>query len=208
MALADIADLEARLGRKITNPAEITQAQAFLADASAKVSSYTRQEFALITGDEVVLRPVGTLLRLPERPVVAVTSVTAIGCDGQAEFPLAGYCWDGSDLIDLAGWSGAVINYPDWWDDAGGSDSYRVIYDHGYAVIPVAVIAVVCGMVNRVLSSPSPVEGMVTEKIGQYSYGLQQGAGANGLTVRLTDDDKHALARYRRTASTIAVSVN
>lgn len=207
MALAAVADLEARLGRKITSSAEIVQANAFLADASAKVSSYTRQNFALVTDDEVVLRPVGTLLRLPERPVVAVTSVTAIGCDGSPDFPLAGFCWDGSDLIDLDGWSSSVINLPEWWADGYGADSYRVIYDHGYAVIPAEVVAVVCGMVNRVLSSPSPVEGMVTEKIGQYSYGLQQGAGANGLTVRLTDDDKAALVRYRRTASTIAVSV-
>lgn len=206
MALATIADLEARLGRKITTPTEITQANAFLDDASAKVSAYTRQEFALIEDDEVVLRPVGTLLRLPERPAVAITSVHAIGCDGQ-ELQLAGYCWDGSDLIDLAGWSGAVINLPEWWDGGDGADSYRVVYDHGYDVIPPAVVAVVAGMVLRVLSSPSPVEGMVTEKIGQYSYGLQQGAGANGLTVRLTDDDKAALSRYRRTATTIAVSV-
>lgn len=206
MALAAIADLEARLGRKITSSAEIAQANAFLADAAGKIAGYCRQDFAFTADDEVVLRPIGTLLRLPQRPVTAVTSVTAIGCDGQADYALTGYCWDGSDLIDLAGWSGAVINAPDWWGD-GGAESYRVVYSHGYAVIPAEVVAVVCGMVLRVLSSPSPVEGMVTEKIGQYSYGLQQGAGANGLTVRMTDDDKAALARYRRTATTIAVSV-
>lgn len=206
MALALIADLEARLGRAITAPAEVAQANAFLEDASGKVVSYCRQDFALVSGDEVVLRPVGSLLRLPQRPVVAVTSVTAIGCDGQADFPLAGYCWDGSDLIDLSGWSGAVINLPEWWGDGDGADSYRVVYDHGYAVIPAEVVAVVCAMVLRVLSSPSPVEGIVTEKIGQYSYGLQQGAGANGLAVRMTEDDKTALTRHRRTATTIAVS--
>lgn len=206
MALATIADLEARLGRKITNPAEITQAEAFLADASAKVASYCRQSFALVTDDEVILRPVGTLLRLPERPVLAVTSVAAIACDGQAELALVGYCWDGSDLIELAGGSGFIINDPEWWDDGDGADSYKVVYDHGYALIPAEVVAVVCGMVTKVLSSPSPVEGMVSEKIGQYSYQLQQGAGAGGLAVRLTDDDKASLARYRRTVGTIAVS--
>lgn len=207
MALATVVDLEARLGRTLTGT-ELTQAEAFLDDASAKVSAYCRQDFALVEDDSVVLRPVGTLLRLPQRPVIAVTSVTAIGCDGVGDFALAGWCWDGSDLIDVAGWAGAVINLPDWWDDGYGADSYRVVYDHGYSPIPATVVAVVCAMVNRVLSSPSPVEGMVTEKIGQYSYGLQQGAGANGLSVRLTDDDKTALTEYRRTATTIAVRVN
>lgn len=207
MALATIAALEARLGRSLVVGPETIQAQAFLDDASAKVSAYCRQGFALVEDDEVVLRPVGTLLRLPERPVIAVTSVTAIGCDGVADLQLAGWCWDGSDLIDLDGWSGAVINLPECWGAGDGADSYRVVYDHGYAVIPSEVVAVVCAMVLRVLSSPSPVEGMVTEKIGQYSYGLQQGTGANGLAVRMTEDDKADLARYRRTATTIAVSV-
>lgn len=202
--LATQTDLENRLGRPLTG-AEATQAAAFLADASAKVRAYTRQTFTAVVGDVVVQRPVGMLLRLPERPVTAVTSVAAIGPAGQS-LPLAGYAWDGADIIDLAGWDAAVINLPDWWDEEGAR-SYRVTYNHGYANVPDDVIAVVTGMVLRVLTTPSPVEGMVTERIGQYSYGLQQGAGANGLTTRLTADDKETLARYRRTATTIQVRI-
>jgi len=48
--------------------------------------------------------------------------------------------------------------------------------------------------------------GMVSERIGQYTYQLQQGTGSSGATVTLTDGDKDALARWGpRRAGTIQV---
>lgn len=211
MALATIADLEARLGRTITDETELAQAEAFLADASALVSAYTRQTFTLVEDDEVVLRPVGTYLRLPQRPVRAVSSVVAVGTEGLADFSLAGWGWDGADIIDVAGIDFDVfVSLPGWWDDGGASGTYRVTYDHGYDTVPAAVIAVVCAMVLRVITSPSPVEGLSYERIGQYGYGFGASAGGTaGLAVRLTDADREALAEagFRRAATTIAVKV-
>lgn len=210
-ALATAADLEARLGRALTD-AEAPRAEALLADASALVRAFTRQRFDLVTGDQVVLRPVGTLLRLPQRPVLAVTAVVAIG--GQPslpDVPLSGWVWDGSDLLNIHALDAVVVNLPEWWYESGGPNTYRVTYNHGYATIPAEVVAVVCAMVNRTLTAPSLVEGLVQENIGQYGYQLQQGSGGSvGPTVRLTAADKQALidAGHRRRSTTVAVTAH
>lgn len=200
--LAGISDLEDRLGRALTDT-EARRAASLLADASALVRSYTRQDFDLVTGDTVVLRPVGTTLTLPHRPVVAVTSVVGIG--GRANIPdvtLNGWTWDGLDEIDVhgVGWRTAIdydleLDYEGWCPE-----SYRVLYDHGFPETPGNVVGIVCGMVNRVLLAPSPVEGMTSEQIGQYRY---QMGGSAGASARLTPADKSDLDWYRRKAGTI-----
>lgn len=45
MPYADIADVEARLGREITDPLEQSQVTAYIADVSALVDNYTRRSF-------------------------------------------------------------------------------------------------------------------------------------------------------------------
>jgi hypothetical protein len=51
-SLASVADMEARLGRSLTDPAEVARAQALLDDASALVRFETNQSFLdPITGD-------------------------------------------------------------------------------------------------------------------------------------------------------------
>lgn len=205
-SLATQADLEARLGRGLTT-AEQARVEALLDDASALIRAYTRQDFDQTAGDEIVLRPVGSRLRLPQRPVTAVTSVVALGGGviPDLTLPAGTWTWDGVDLVDVWPLDSRVwVSLPEAWSDAGWPvDTYRVTYSHGYAQVPADVVAVVCGMVNRVLLSPSLVEGLVQERIGQYSYQLQQGVGASGASVRLTDVDRAALARYRRMSGTI-----
>lgn len=205
--LATIADIEERLGRSLTD-VEARRAPALLRDASSKVRSYTRQNFDLVMGDTAVLRPVGTILTLPQRPVRGVTSVVAIG--GRDDIPditLNSWVWNGLDEIDVhgVGWRTAIdydleLDYEGWCPD-----TYRVLYDHGYAETPDDVLGVVCGMVTRVLLAPSPVEGMTSEQIGQYRY--QMGGGSAGARVRLTQEDKDELddAGYRRRAGTIGM---
>lgn len=209
-ALAAVTDLEARLGRPLTDT-EAARAQTLLGDASALVRRYTRQDFDLTEGDEVVLRPVGTVLRLPQRPVLSVTSVAALsGRDDIADIPLPGWTWDGIDKIDIAGINAATfISLPEWWWDwdSGAPNTYRVVYDHGYPTTPDDIVAVVAGMANRVLLAPSMVEGLTSERIGQYGYQFAQfpGGQSPGATVRLAQADKDALidAGYKRTAGTI-----
>lgn len=205
-ALATQADLEARLGRPLTT-AEQARADALLDDASALIRAYTGQEFTLHENDVITLRPVGTVLRLPQRPVTAVTQVVAVGGTEpipDITLPPGAWMFDGIDKVDVwplnTGW---ILNLPEVWLEGYPPDTYRVTYSHGYAQVPADVVAITCGIVNRVLLSPSLVEGLVQERIGQYSYQLQQGMGAAGASARLTDDDRTALQRYRRTTGVI-----
>ena len=205
--LATENDLEARLGRSLTGT-ESTRAAAYLADASALIRGYTRQQFEEVTADEVELRPVGMRIRLPQRPVTAVSAVVAIGWGGVSDIalPAGVWAWDGIDIVEISPFQSNVwLSLPEI--DLYGSypDTYRVTYDHGDDTIPDDVIAVACGMVLRTLLSPSLVEGMTSERIGEYSYQLGQFAGgaAAGATVRLTETDKDALSQYRRRATTV-----
>lgn len=200
--LASVTDIEDRLGRTL-DVSESARVTALIGDAGVKVRNYTRQDFDHVVGDVVTLRPVADVLRLPQRPVLNVTEVASIGRDGGTTV-LTGWAWDGSDKVRITGHSIVGILDP-WWPWSGGPSSFRVTYDHGYVDIPDAVVAVVCSMVIRVLESPSAAEGMIGERIGTYSYQMQQGSGAAGATARLTSADKEDLKPYRRKASTIAV---
>lgn len=209
-SLASIADLEDRLGRELTD-AEARRAPALLRDASALVRSYCRQGFDLVEDDSVTLRPIGDRLKLPQRPVVAVTSVSVVGGrDDAPDMALGGWLWDGLDEVQVGavGWGLAIqwdLEFYSGWEPG----TYKVVYDHGYATTPDDVVAVVCGMVNRVLTSPTMVEGLTSERIGQYGYQFAQfpGGQSPGAAVRLTQSDKDALADagYRRRTGVIAL---
>lgn len=205
--LASITDVTDRSPRTLTG-AEQTRATVLLGDASAKIRRYTKQTFTAVTADEVTLRPVGMQIRLPERPVTDVTSVVAVGWAGLADItlPSGSWGWDGLDIVQIAPFSDATwINLPDR-EIYGYPDTYRVTYDHGYDAVPDDVIAVCCGMVLRVILSPSATEGMNTERVGEYSYGMQQGGGgAPGPSVRLTETDKDDLKDFRRKTTTVQV---
>lgn len=208
--LATTADLEARLGRPLL-PEEEARVQALLADASALVRAWTRQQFTLETGDVAILRPIGTIVRLPQRPVQAVSGVVAIGGSPaipDITLPPGAWTWDGLDKVNVwPPFTRWLLSLPETWTQGWPSvNTYQVTYDHGYAQVPPDVVAVVCGMVLRTLLAPSMSAGMVSERIGQYTYQLQQGVGSSGAMVTMTQPDRDALARYRRTAGTSQAS--
>ena len=161
-ALASKNDLVARLGRDVTCE-EDARIEALLADASALVRAYTGQSFEETAGAQVTLRAQGGLIRLPQRPVTAVTSVVAIGGNGAPDLTLTDWWWDGLDLIRIGGGE-YVINLPEkWWDSEDGyPGTFRVTYSHGYASPPADVVAVVCGMVLRTLTAPTSVGGVTS----------------------------------------------
>lgn len=204
-ALCDITDLEDRLGRSLTT-VEQSRAAAYLFDASALVRQYTKQTFTTVNNDTVKLRPVGAFLQLKQLPVISVTSVAGIDVNGMPGAPISGWAFDGIDKIDIAGVGFGWLADP-WWPWPYGPDSFQVVYSHGAATAPDDVIAVVCGMVLRVLLAPSQTEGMSAEHIGQYSYQMSQqvGGGSAGVTVRLSEQDKEALSNYRPKAGSIQV---
>lgn len=203
--LATASDLEDRLGRSLTVD-EAARAPSLLADASALVRGWTRQDFEAVDGDVITLRPVGSMLRLPQRPATAVTTVEAVAPDGVATAEMSGWSWDGRDKVDLAYATYSADFTSDAWRDRRQPDTYQVTYDHGDATIPPIVVATVSAMVLRTLLSPSMTPGMVAERIGAYNYQLQQGQGATGATVVMTPADEKALARYGpRRSGTIQV---
>lgn len=181
--------------------AQAARVDALLADASAKVRRFTRRNFDAVTNAVVVLSPVGTVLRLPQTPVSAVTSVALI--DGATDIALTGWGWDGADQVDLAN---ATTVAGSTTTRTQNTNTYRVTYSHT-AYVHDDIKAKVCEMVGRTLAAPSMVDGMVSETIGQYSYTLQQGGGGQGTAVRLTQTDKQDLIDngWRRQSGTVAV---
>lgn len=210
LPLATVDDLEARLGASLST-AQAARAPALLADASVTVRRFCRQDFDLVTGDSVVIRPIGKTLRLPQRPVLAVTAVVAVGSNGIPDIALSGWTFDGVDVVNIDGLNSDVfVSYPAWFDDVDTDiNTYRVTYDHGYPVTPDDIKGKVCQMVNRVLTADTLVEGVTQETIGQYSRQWQQGTGATGITPILTRADRQDLIDwgYRRVAGTIQTHV-
>jgi hypothetical protein len=201
-ALASPDDLAARLGRALTD-AEETQAAVLLTDASALVRAYTRQDFTLTTDDVAVLRGQGDTVRLPQRPVVDVSRVVAVGGnEALPDITLTDWAWDGLDLIRL-GAGDYVINLPEvWWDDDGYPGTYRVTYSHGWEDVPPAVLGVVCGIVSRVLQNP---QNLRSETVGPYSVTYSIPATGEALGLNLSRYDKQVLDDYRAKVGQIKV---
>lgn len=175
---------------------------ALLLDASALVRSYTGQDFLLVEGDTVVLRAQQGEIRLPQRPVIEVTAVVAIGAGGAPDVPVVGWEWDGLDILRTVTDS-PVTNLPElWYEDEAEAypGTYRVTYSHGPTEVPADVVAVVARMVLRTLTAPTLAGGVTGETIGPYSY-RTDGSGI-GTAVVMTDEDRKmlALAGYRRKA--------
>lgn len=198
--LASLPDLSDRLGRPLT-AAEETRAQALLIDASAKVRSFTKQDFTRTDDETVVVRAQQGEIRLSKRPVIDVTSVVAIGAGGAPDVPVVGWQWDGLDII-RAITDSPVINLPeDWYDDVEAyPGTYRVTYSHGNAKVPDVVVGIVARMVLRTLTAPSLAGGVTGETIGPYSY-RTDGSGV-GTAVLMTDEDRQELkdAGFRPTS--------
>jgi hypothetical protein len=204
--LASITDLT---DRATLTAAQEARAPALLTDASSLIRGYTKRAFEFTAGDQVTLRPVGSHLRLPRRPVIAVDQVEMIGTAGSVDrvMGVSEWAWDGIDQIEL--WP-CPTTLSGVTPTATYADTYRITYDHGYSPVPDDVVALCCRMVLDVLLAPTLTAGLVQERIGQYAYqyGQATGAGSPGATVRLTEADKQMLkdAGYRRTAGTVQMT--
>lgn len=167
-ALATDADLKARLGRDLTE-AETARSAALLADASALIRGYTKQDFGPGTDVQVVLRPVGSYLRLPQGPVTAVTSVVvapgAAGPGAAWSAPSFGWRWDGVDRIAVS--------------SNGCPGAYKVTYSHA-GEVPADVVAVCCRMVLAALLAPTMAEGLVRSA----SASIRTSTGSRPAPVR------------------------
>src|SRR5262249_6272699 len=157
------------IGRTLTDP-ELTRAQVLLADASAQIRRYCRQDFALHTAEDEVFRGPHHVIKFPDRTTTAVHSVTAIGgAPGLPDFTVPLWGFDGIDTVRL--WSMApVINVPEvWWEHGAYQGTYRVNRDWGYASVPPEVLSVCANAVVGVLMAPTQAAGILSETIGPYS---------------------------------------
>jgi hypothetical protein len=200
--LATVADVQARYPATLST-ADQARVQALLADASSVVRRFTRQQFTSSqTTDRV--RPIGYKARLPQRPVVSVTSVAIVDAlqpGNLLPIPFAAWLWDGGDEIWL-GQMDTVVNLP---EDV--LDLYRyntpliqVDYTHGYARVPDVVVAVACSMVLRNFDLPG-AQGVASQQVGPFGYRLST-TGQDGI-LALSDSEKAALAPYRRQLATV-----
>lgn len=188
--LCVVADIENRLGRVLTD-AEVMRVTALIADASASIRNYTRQTITEETTTDV-LRIRNGRVRLPQRPVTAVTTVVNVNGD-----PVI-YQWDGADML------AASSNVPDSWAWVpwrNGINNLTVTYTHGYATVPDDIVAVCCSIVMRSLGREPVDAGLQSETIQGYSYTL--GAIGAAGAVGLLQSEKDILDAYCRVGGQI-----
>jgi hypothetical protein len=203
--LASIDDVTVRLGRPMT-PVEIARAGVLLKDASAQIRRYCRKDFLYYAADTITAASQGAEIRLPGRPVLSVSSVTAIsGRPDWPNIPVTWFSFDGIDriLITEANASG-VINLPEAWYEYGAyPGTYIVVYEHGYQEYPDEVTMVCSNAVMSVLQAPTMAAGVIGETVGAYSYRLERGGG--GLAVALSEADLAQLDDFRDKQGTMSI---
>lgn len=164
--LATPADLAA-----FTQRDDIPEATSTLAlkVASGVVRRFTRQAISLVTGDSVDLAPRPGPLTLPQRPVVAVTSVAI---DGAA---VTDWTLRGSQLHRGFGW-------PHW---------ATVVYDHGYADVPDDILGIVLDLAGKSVSNPEMLRSEGIDDFNRTYASESLGAGT------LSAEDRATLNQYR-----------
>lgn len=187
-------DLAARLGVTFTD-AEAARADLLLQRATGIIQRETKQTIALVTGD-VYTRPgdYSSRVRLPERPVVSVSSVVlngvamGIGPDD----PAGENCYLDRDELVRLNWNAVIqdssfglpwagFGFP-WWD-------LVVTYTHGWETIPEPAPTVCLEAVVRVWVNPGSVARQTMGNV-QTVYDNMR-FSPTGLV--LTDDERNAL---------------
>lgn len=132
------------------------------------------------------------VVRLPQRPVVAVSTVTV---NGTAYTSGTDYSWDGvSDHVRLA--------YREWSTAAFQGEPRAVVaYTAGYVAAPAAVRAVALSVAARAYDNPS---GLRSESIDDYSA-TRAGTDDDLAGITLTAAEKAALKPYRLTAGSLVL---
>ena len=191
VALADTDDLQAVMRRQMET-SDLERAPRLLDIASQRVRTFTGLEFTLATST-VTLRVRNRKVRLPQRPVVAVTGVTDTNNN------TVSYEWDGLQIIDL---SSAPINSFEINLWRGGLKTVNATYQHGWSTIPEDVVGIVCDLAAAALDTPPEQSGVQSETLGPFSMS----SGSKYPGVLLTQAMKDSLAPYTAPVGTAQVS--
>lgn len=183
MAIVTGQELADHLG--ITYDGEDDQLAQAVTMATGVVKAVTHQDFESQTYTDTVL-PVSVgdkTVRLPQRPVTAVSSVTLP--DAGALTVDEGYEWDGLShtVRILASWE----------------ETATVTYTAGYETVPDAVKAVILSIAGRLYNNALSVQ---SERIDDYA--VTYGAGSPGLGV--TAYERLILAEYAPKAGSVIPS--
>lgn len=163
MSFATVQDLAAQL--QITLQDADASALLQLATATGKMQDFMGQQIIQTLGDVVELSPInGAFIIMPESPVTAVSLVEILIID-----PVTGVLgWTTADptTYTVSKQMGIISAKPGlgiaWPTDP---ESWRVTYDHGYAVIPPSLVGVCATVAARAYVSP---DGVDLERIGGY----------------------------------------
>lgn len=161
---------------------DLTVTNAALLRASNRVRAYVDQQITYGTSTVVLPR---SNRRLPQRPVVAVSSVVDE---------------DGATLTEDTDWEldGDTIT-------TTSTDKLTVTYEHGLTELPDALVEVVCTIGARIQNMPAELQaGAQQQGAGpfQVTYGWDSHKAASGLT----QGEKDALDRiWPRTPRTITM---
>lgn len=178
-AFATPADLEARLGIEL-DAGETTRAAALLADASDLVRDATGQFIELVEDDSIVIPGNDrNILRLPERPVLDVTAISADGTPMSAN----DYFVNAAGDLQIVGGAFEVPLWDGTW--FGPLAVLEITYSHGYEN-PALAKAVTLEAVVRAWSNPISAS---SQGIGGASFQFP----AVGLMI--TADETNQLRR-------------
>jgi hypothetical protein len=181
--IIDVEDLGDFLGQDI--PTDDAQADLACDIAGRVVRSKLRQTVTFVADDEVAFEGVtDDRIRLPERPVVEVSSVTVDG----ATFPDTGYSLIGEEIV-LVPDSGTWASIASGLGSFGGRGALVVVvYSHGFAVVPDDIRGLALSIASRIYRNPA---GATSESILSYSV-------AYGQDFPLSPWEDAVVGQYRR----------
>lgn len=168
--LATPDDLAVRLGATFTTE-EAYRASALLDDASATVTDYTGQTFA-VDDYTFTATPCAGYVTLPNGPVVSVGTVV------DADDAAVPFTWSEGRKVGVSTFAEVTITY-----------------SAGWAVVPQTVIAVICQIAGRAYGTNASEGGITQESLGAWAH--TRGVIAAAGTVGLLPDERATLDRYR-----------
>jgi len=197
-----------RLGRNL-NQIEAARVTAMLADGSAIIRRYARNDFMFKNEDYIEIVADSGRIVLPGRPIYSVDAVTwKSGLASIPDIPVIWFIFDGVDTITIPEpRDSSIINLPAMWYSVGFySSTFGITHTHGYQVVPDDIVGLLCSAIISELSTPTMSATLQSEAIGAYSYSMRRRALGGGLYAALLDFGMQDLLQdYRRKRGTIAM---
>lgn len=184
----------AELASWIQQDVDNSTADLLIEGSAAVIRREVRQTLDLVVGDTVTIKAHdGITLVLPQRPVVAVTSVTLAG----VLLPGTDYEFDADTGRLRWIWRKATTVIPAVYRCWPEGADVVVVYTHGYATIPADIKDLALELSQTVYTNPNQV---TSETLRDYSvtYAGSGGGGAQLMgRLSLNESQKRRLDDYR-----------